>query len=91
MNVRTLMDCAGSDRPQRRPALVGRELGRYGIQIAALSMTWFADVGEIKEVSAGFTFFWNGRKSKVRREARVGFAIKTELVGKIFRVAKMHQ
>ena len=50
------MDSAGSDRPQRRTALVGRELGRYGIQIAALSETRFADVGEIKEVGAGYTF-----------------------------------
>ena len=82
-NVRTLMDSAGSDRPQRRTALVGRELGRYDIQIAALSETRFADVGEIKEVGAGYTFFWSGRKSEERREAGVGFAIKTELVGKL--------
>ena len=39
-----------SDRPQRRTVLVASELGRYGIQIAALSETRFADVGEIKEV-----------------------------------------
>ena len=77
------MDSAGSDRPQRRTALVGRELGRYDIQIAALSETRFADVGEIKEVGAGYTFFWSGRKSEERREAGVGFAIKTELVGKL--------
>ena len=77
------MDNAGSDRPQRRTALVGRELGRYDIQIAALSETRFADVGEIKEVGAGYTFFWSGRKSEERREAGVGFAIKTELVGKL--------
>ena len=61
------MDSAGSDRPQRRTALVGRELGRYDIQIAALSETRFADVGEIKEVGAGYTFFWSGRKSEERR------------------------
>ena len=77
------MDSAGSNRPQRRTALVGRELGRYGIQIAALSETRLADVGEIKEVGAGYTFFWSGRKSEERREAGVGFAIKTELVGKL--------
>ena len=82
-NVRTLMDNAGSDRPQPRTALVGRELGRYDIQIAALSETRFADVGEIKEVGAGYTFFWSGCKSEERREAGVGFAIKTELVGKL--------
>ena len=44
------MDSAGSDRPQRRTALVGRELGRYDIQIAALSETRFADVGRSKKL-----------------------------------------
>ena len=73
---------------RRRTALVGRELGRYGIQIAALSETRLADVGEIKEVGAGYTFFWSGRKSEERREAGVGFAIKTELVGKLSGLAK---
>ena len=59
------MDSAGSDRPQRRTALVGRELVRYGIEIAALSETRFAEIGEIKEVGAGYnTFFWSGRKTE---------------------------
>ena len=44
-----------------------------------MSETQFADVGEIK-VGAGYTFFWSGRKSKVRREAGVGFAIKKNLL-----------
>ena len=44
------MDSAGSNRPQRRTALVGRELGRYGIQIAALSETRLADVGRSKKL-----------------------------------------
>ena len=77
------MDSATSDRPQRRTALVGRELGRYGVQIAALSETLFADVGEIKELGAGYSFFWSGRKSEERREAGLSFAVKTELVGKL--------
>ena len=47
-NVHILMDSAGSDRPQRRTPLVGRDLGRYGIEIVALSETCFADMGEIK-------------------------------------------
>ena len=68
-NVRTLMDSAGSDRPQRRTALLGRELGRYGIEIAALSETHSAEIGEIKEVGAGYTFFWSGRKTEERRKA----------------------
>ena len=76
-NVRKLMDSAGSDRPKRKTAL-----GRYDIQIAALSGTRIADVGEIKGVGTGYTFFWVGRKSGERREVGVNFAIKTELVGK---------
>ena len=87
-NVRTLMDSAGSDRPQRRTAFVGREFGMYRIQIAALSETRFADVGEIKEIGAEYTFFWSGRKSEDRLEAGVGFVIKTELVGKLLGLPK---
>ena len=56
-NVRTLMDSAGSDKPQSRTALVGRKLSRYGIEIAALSKTRFAEKGEIKEVGPSYTFF----------------------------------
>ena len=63
------IDSAGSDRPQRKTALVGGELGRYGIQTADLSETRFADVWEIIEIGAGYTFFWSGRKSDERREA----------------------
>ena len=36
-----------SDRPQRRTAFVVREPGAYGIDVAALSETRFAKVGEI--------------------------------------------
>ena len=71
------MDSAGSDRPQQR------EHGRYGIEIAALSETRFAEIGEIKEVGAGYAFFWSGRKTEERREAGVGFVIKSDLVGKL--------
>ena len=86
------MESAGSDRPHHKTALVGRELGRYGIQIAALSGTRFANVGDIKYVGAGYTFFWSERKSEERREERreaeVGCAIKTELVGKLSSLLK---
>ena len=36
-NVRTLMDSSGSDRPQRRTALVGRELDRYKVKKLVLA------------------------------------------------------
>ena len=51
-NVRTLMDSASSDRPQRRTALVDRELDRYKVAIAALSETRLAEEGLLKEVGA---------------------------------------
>ena len=76
-NVRILMDSSGSDRPQRRAALVGRELDRYKVEIAALSET------RLKEVGAGYTFFWSGHKKEERRDAGVGFAIKSHLVSKL--------
>ena len=82
-NVRTLMDSAGSDRPQRRTALVGRELYRYKGEIAALRQTRLAEKELLKEVGADYTFFWSGRKNEERREAGVGFAIKSHLVSKL--------
>ena len=72
------MDNAGSDRSQRRTApLVGRELDQYKVEIAALSETRLAEEGLLKEVCAGYTFFLSGRKKRERREAGVGFAIKS--------------
>ena len=59
-----LMDSAGSDRPQRRTALVERGLGRYGIEIAVLCKTRFAEIRENKEIGAGYTFFWSGRNMR---------------------------
>ena len=82
-NVRTLMDSSSSDRPEQRTALVGKELGRYKVEIAALSETRLAGEGLLKEVGAGYTFFWSGRKKEERREAGVGFAIKSHLVIKL--------
>ena len=79
--IRTLMDSDGSVRPQRRIAIVGWELGK--IKIAALSETRLTEVGNSKEVGAGYTFFWSGRHSEQSREAGVGFAIKSDLVGKL--------
>eukprot|EP00745_Piridium_sociabile_P040226 TRINITY_DN767_c0_g1_i3.p1 TRINITY_DN767_c0_g1~~TRINITY_DN767_c0_g1_i3.p1 ORF type:complete len:1045 (-),score=247.16 TRINITY_DN767_c0_g1_i3:182-3316(-) len=77
------MDNKTSNRPERRTALVGRELQRYNIDIAALSETRFADTGELTEAGAGYTFFWSGKARDEPREAGVGFAIRTNLVRKL--------
>ena len=63
--------------------LVGRELDRYKVEIAALSETPLAEEGLLKEVGAGYTFLSSGRKKEERREAGVGFAIKSHLVNKL--------
>ncbi len=43
------MDSATSDRPERRTAIIARELRRYRIDLAALSETRLADEGQLKE------------------------------------------
>ena len=82
-NVRTLLDNTRANGPERRTALVARELARYKVDIAALSETRFSDKGQLTETGGGYTFFWCGRSSKERREAGVAFAIKTEHVRKL--------
>ena len=82
-NVRTLMDNPKADRPERRTALVARELARYHVDIAALSETRIANEGLLTEDGGSYCFFWSGRTSEERREAGVGFAIRSHLVGKL--------
>ena len=79
----SLLDNAQANRPERTTALVGRELARYKVDIAALSETRLAEEGQLKETGAGFTFFWSGRAKDDRREAGVGFAVRNELVNKL--------
>ncbi|VDL98210.1 unnamed protein product [Schistocephalus solidus] len=51
----------GSNRPDRRTALVARELLRYKVDIAALRGTRFSEQGQMEVVGAGYTFVWSGR------------------------------
>ena len=48
------MDSAGSDRPQQRTVLVGRELDRYKDEIASLSETRLAEEWLLKDFVAFF-------------------------------------
>lgn len=82
-NVRTLRDNTRAKRPERRTALVARELARYKVDIAALSEARLADKGQLTETGGGYTFYWSGRSAEERREAGVGFAIKTTHVPKL--------
>ncbi|BHF80425.1 hypothetical protein SprV_0702355300 [Sparganum proliferum] len=82
-NVRSLLDNPRSNRPERRTALVARELARYKVAIAALSETRFSEQGQLEEVGAGYTFFWSGRPRTERRDAGVAFAIRNDIVGRL--------
>nr|VZI02283.1 unnamed protein product [Spirometra erinaceieuropaei] len=82
-NVRSPLDNPRSNRPERRTALVARELARYKVDIAALSETRFSKQGQLEEVGAGYTFLWSGRPRTERRDAGVAFAIRTDIVGRL--------
>nr|VZI05814.1 unnamed protein product [Spirometra erinaceieuropaei] len=72
-----------SNRPERRSALKARELARYTVDIAALSVTRLSEQGQLEEVGAGYTFFWSGRPRAERRDAGVTFAIRNDIVGRL--------
>nr|VZI33763.1 unnamed protein product [Spirometra erinaceieuropaei] len=72
-----------SNRPERRTALVARELARYNADIAALSETRFSERGQLEEVGAGYTLYWSGRPGPVRRDAGVAFAFRNDIVGRL--------
>ena len=78
-NVRTLLDRDDVARPQRKTALVAKELARYNIDIAAISKTRLAEEGQVSETGSGYTFFWKGKAQNEDRIHGVGFAIKTSL------------
>ncbi|BHF68203.1 hypothetical protein SprV_0301123600 [Sparganum proliferum] len=82
-NVRSPLDNPRSNRPERRTALVAREPTRYKVDIAALSVTRFSKQGQLEEVGAGYTFFWNGRPRAERRDAEVAFAIRNDIVRRL--------
>nr|VZI39271.1 unnamed protein product [Spirometra erinaceieuropaei] len=72
-----------SNRPERKTALVARELARYKADIVALGETRFSEEDQLEEVGTGCTFFWNGRPKAERRDAGVAFAIRNDIVGRL--------
>ena len=82
-NVRTLLDRENSGNPERRTAIVTRELSRYNIDIAALSETRLSDEDQLKEVGAGYSIYWIGKPKGEKREGGVGFAIRSSLTSRI--------
>ena len=72
------------DRPQRRSALVARELARLDIDIAALSEVHFAKQSSLLENGAGCTLFCSGKNKDKRSLSGVGFMIKTSIARKVY-------
>ena len=76
-NIRTLQD--NGSNLERRTAIIALELSRYDLDIVALSETRFADEGQLKELSGGYTFFWKGKDPSESRTNGVGFALKNHI------------
>lgn len=74
------MDSEAYSRPERRTALIARELACYCINIAVLSKTRLAEEGSVDELKGGFTFFWKGKAKDEERIHGVGLASKTSVL-----------
>ena len=56
-NVQTLLD--GDNHPERRTALIAKELARYSVDVAALQKNRLEGQGQLKE--SMHMFFWIGK------------------------------
>ncbi|XP_076054495.1 uncharacterized protein LOC143033187 [Oratosquilla oratoria] len=74
------MDRENSSTPERKTALVARELAPYRIDMAALSETRLPEEGSVAERKGGYTFLWKSRSKDEDRIPGVGLAIKTSLL-----------
>ncbi|PFX21972.1 hypothetical protein AWC38_SpisGene13526 [Stylophora pistillata] len=70
-------------RPQRRSALVARELSRLNVDIAALREVHFAEEVSVVEPGEGYTLFWSGRGKEEQRQSGVGFMMKNAIANKL--------
>ena len=74
--------------PERMTAIVGHELARYNIAVAALSETRRADTDCVKEMGAGYTFFWSGKTETEPHVSGVGFAIRNDIASSLTSLPK---
>ncbi|KAF7248293.1 Craniofacial development protein 2 [Varanus komodoensis] len=80
VHIGNIIENPSADQPERRTALVARELTRFNIDIVALCETRLANEGQLTEIGRSYTFFWCGHSSDEHRESGVGFAVKNHLV-----------
>ena len=84
--MRTLQD--NDKQLERRTTIIGRELARYNITIAALNETRLPDESQLEEKGAGYTFYWIGKPANDHRQAGVGFAIQSSYICHIDKLPK---
>ncbi|VDL86711.1 unnamed protein product [Schistocephalus solidus] len=82
-NVRSLLDHHRSNRPERRMALVTRELARIKVGIAVLGKTRFAEQRNLEEVGGGYTSFWSVRPNAEQHDTGVAFALRNDIGGRL--------
>ncbi|XP_030747088.1 craniofacial development protein 2-like [Sitophilus oryzae] len=81
-NVRSLCDSRQSKHPERRTAIVSKELYRLNVDIAAISETRLPGEGCLAENE--YTFYWKGYPEDQNKKLHgVGFAIKNNLATKL--------
>ena len=78
-----MQDSDDSYHPQRRSALVARELGRLDIDIATLSEVQLAEQDSLTEQEAGYTLYWSETGKDDRKLSGVGFMIKNSIASKL--------
>jgi len=81
-NVRLMLDKENVARPERKSAIIASELGKYNIDIAALSEVRFSNAGSITE-EVGYTIFWSGKPVGEVREQGVAIAMRNSLIPKL--------
>lgn len=69
--------------PERKTAIIARELSRYNIDMAALNETHFPDEGELVECGDGYTSLCKVTSASEARQSGVGFAIKNQLIRRL--------
>lgn len=77
--MRTLLDSEKNLCPERKTALIARELARYNIDIAAISETHLSESGELCEARGGYTYYWVGKPATEKAGSGVGFAVKNTI------------
>nr|VZI34021.1 unnamed protein product [Spirometra erinaceieuropaei] len=76
-------DNSRSNRPERRTALVARELPRHKLDNAPISETPSSEKGQLEDVSASYTSFWSVRPMAERLDVAIAFATRNDLVGRL--------